>query len=209
MTEPASRVMSMFFTYTTGMAGRDTSGNRKIDRKRIVDAAVELAESRSWEAVWLHEVALALGVELAEIQVFFREKDEIVDAFFDRADQAAVAVCAEEGFADLPSGERMVRSIMAWLDALAAHRCVVRQMIGAKAEIGHLHIQIPALMRISRTVQWFREAAGYRDTLPGRAFVEALHTAIYLAAFVRWMRDESPDSDATRAFLERGFRISR
>ena len=55
---------------------------------RIVDAAVTLAEERSWEAVRLHDVAAALNITLDDIRRHFREKEDIVDAWFDRADSA-------------------------------------------------------------------------------------------------------------------------
>ncbi len=177
-----------------------------LNRDHIVDAAIAIAESGTWESTRLHEVALALNTDLEQIQRFFREKDEIIDAFFDRADRAAVRVSATQDFQTLSQDERMQRAIMSWLHALAAHRRVVREMIGAKLEFGHLHIQVPALMRISRTVQWFREAAGYRDTLPRRALMEAIHTSIYLAIFSYWMRDESKDSERTDKLLERMLR---
>jgi AcrR family transcriptional regulator len=174
-----------------------------LSRERIVDAAIDLAESGTWEGARLHEVALMLRTDLEHIQRFFREKDEIVDAFFDRADRAAVRVSAAQEFQGFSREQRMQQAIMAWLYALAPHRRVVREMIGAKLEFGHLHIQLPALMRISRTVQWFRESAGYRDTLPRRALIEALHTSIYLAIFTYWMRDESKNSEKTEKLLER------
>lgn len=174
-----------------------------LSRERIVDAAIALAESAPWEEVRLHEVALMLGTDLEHIQHFFREKDEIIDAFFDRADRAAVGVSAQPGFQGLSREERMQHTIMTWFHTLAPHRRVVREMVGAKLEFGHVHIQVPALMRISRTVQWFRETAGYRDTLPQRALMEAAHTSIYLTSFTYWLRDESKGSEKTEKLLQR------
>lgn len=172
-------------------------------REKILDCAVELAETSGWEAVRLHQVAASLDIGLADIQQHFTEKDQLIDAWFDRADQAALVASQAETIAALPPREKLAAVIMAWLDHLAPHRRVVREMIGAKAEIGHIHIQIPAVMRISRTVQWFREAAGCSDSLPLRAVVEAIHTGIYLVAFTFWMRDDSPDSERTRQLLHR------
>jgi hypothetical protein len=110
---------------------------------------------------------------------------------------------ASPGHILLSRKERMHRAIMAWLDALAGHRQVTRQMILGKLEPGHFHIQLPGLMRISRTVQWMREAAGYDASFPRRAVEELAHTSIYLATFGYWMSDESPQSDRTRRFLDR------
>jgi hypothetical protein len=91
---------------------------------------------------------------------------------------------------------------MVWLDALAPHRKVTREMILAKCEPGHIHIQVPAVMRISRTVQWMREAAHRDATYVHRALEESVLTGIYLATFVRWMGDTSPGSSRTRGFLQ-------
>lgn len=175
----------------------------KLDmREAIVDTAVAIAERSSWEAVRLFDVATELNISLDDIRPYFREKEDLVDAWFDRADSRMLKSAETVGFLSLSPRERIHHLIMTWLDALAAHRKVTRQMIGAKLEPGHLHIQIPAIMRISRTVQWMREAAQRDATLIRRALEETALTTIYLAAFVYWMRDESENSRRTRDFLE-------
>ncbi|HHQ41047.1 MAG TPA: TetR/AcrR family transcriptional regulator [Chromatiales bacterium] len=172
--------------------------------ERIVDAAVALAEEHgSWEAVRLHHVADRLGVGLEEIRACFPEKDALIDAWFDRADRAALAAARAPDFRRRPLRARLVAVMWAWLEALAAHRRVTRQMILAKLEPGHIHIQIPALVRISRTVQWMREAAGIEHAGPRRAIEETALTAVYLAVFARWLADASPGRMETRHLLER------
>ena len=171
-------------------------------RDRIVDAAIALAEVKNWEAIRLHQVASELGLSLDHIREEFREKDEIVDAWFDRADSAMLKDAAASDSSLLTRRERMHRAIMSWLDALSVHKQVTRQMILEKLEPGHVHIQFPALMRVSRTVQWMREAAGYDASFPRRAVEEVAHTSIYLTTFSYWMWDSSPRSERTRRFLE-------
>jgi len=171
-------------------------------RERIVDTALELAGTSSWEAVRLHEMASRLGITLDDIRRLFPEKEDIVDAWFDRADQAMLAVSETPGFHDEPPRLRLQRLILAWLDALGSHRRVTRQMIYNKLEPGHLHVQIPGLLRVSRTVQWFREAALRDATYLRRALEETGLTTIYLLTFFRWMHDDSPGSHRTRRFLE-------
>lgn len=172
------------------------------ERDRIVDAAIALAEQGSWEAVRLHAVAAALDVPLDEIRRHFREKEDIVDAWFDRADSAMLREAEAPGFLELTPRERIRRLIMTWLGALAAHRKVTRQMIYSKLEPGHLHIQIPGLMRVSRTVQWIREAAQRDATYVRRALEETGLTTIYLATFFNWMNDASPGAIRTERFLD-------
>jgi hypothetical protein len=91
---------------------------------------------------------------------------------------------------------------MTWLGALYPYRKTTRQMIFGKLEPGHIHIQIPGLIRISRTVQWMREAAGRNATYIRRALEETGLTTIYLAAFTHWMNDSSSGSTNTGRFLD-------
>lgn len=169
----------------------------------IVDAALALAERTSWEAVRLHDIAATLGVGLNDVRDYFREKEDIVDAWFDRADIAMLedAACADYGA--LPSDLRLERSIVTWLATLTPYRRVTREMILNKLEPGHVHYQLNGLLRVSRTVQWMREAAGRKTVLPWRAVEETVLTGIYLATFLAWMYDDSPNSTRTRAFLRR------
>lgn len=169
---------------------------------QIVDTAVELGEQRSWEAVRLHDIAASLGITLDDVRTYFREKEDIVDAWFERADSVMLKAAEVSDFSYLTPRQRLHRLIMAWFSALYPYRKATRQMIYGKLEPGHIHIQIPELMRISRTVQWMREAAGRDATYIRRALEETGLTTIYLAAFLRWMNDNSSDSARTSRFLE-------
>jgi ubiquinone biosynthesis protein COQ9 len=169
---------------------------------RIVDAAIALGEQQSWEAVRLHDVAHALGVTLDDVRRHFREKEDVVDAWFDRADGAMLRESEAPGFLELTPRRRLHRLLMTWLGALAPHRKVTRQMIYGKLEPGHIHIQIPGLMRVSRTVQWMREAARRDATYLRRALEETGLTTIYLMTFFYWMNDDSPESASTSRFLD-------
>lgn len=170
---------------------------------QIVNTAVELGERTSWEAVRLHDVAAALGITLDDVRTHFREKEDIVDAWFERADSAMLKVAQGPDFSSLTPRQRLHRLIMTWLGAFHPYRKTTRQMIWGKLEPGHVHIQIPGLMRISRTVQWMREAAERDATHVRRALEETALTSIYLATFVHWMNDSSSGSSRTSRFLDR------
>lgn len=169
---------------------------------QIVNAAVELGEQKSWEAVRLHDVAAALGITLDDVRVHFREKEDIVDAWFERADSAMLKMAQASDFSFLTPRQRLHRLIMTWLASLYPYRKTTRQMIYGKLEPGHLHVQIPGLMRISRTVQWMREAAERDATYLRRALEESALTSIYLATFVHWMNDSSSGSSRSSRFLD-------
>lgn len=161
-----------------------------ITRDAIIDAALALADRSHWERVRLHEVAANAGCSLDDVRRHFREKEEIVDAWLDRADAAALALADRS-----PS---FVELVDAWLSSLAPYRRVTREMIVTRLEPGHLHHQLPSLTRISRTVQWLREAARRDHAFVARALDESACTALFVAAFVHWLNDGSPAQRATR-----------
>lgn len=171
-------------------------------KEQIVDAALELAEQTSWESVRLSHVASRMGIGLDQIRKHFAEKEDIVDAWFDRADSALLN-SIEQITAHSEMERRVHCAMMVWFDALSAHRRPTRQMIINKFEPGHLHFQVNGALRVSRTVQWMREAVELQDSLPWRAFSEAGMTGIYLATFAFWMFDTSSGSRNTRAFLSK------
>jgi len=171
--------------------------------QRIVDTALAIADRRDWDSVRLHAIAAELNISLDDIRRHYREKEDLIDAWFDRADQAMLKVADDEAFQECRSEEKIHTLLMGWLDMLSAHRRVTRQMIFGKLEPGHLHYQIKGLLRVSRTVQWLREAAGRNATLPLRAIEETALTALYLTTFLHWMFDDSDGSQSTSRFLHR------
>jgi ubiquinone biosynthesis protein COQ9 len=168
----------------------------------ILDSAMSLAEQRGWDAVHMYDVAQAMGLPLAEIARNFGDKDELVEAWFDRADAALLAVADSAGWMELTPRERLHRAMFSWLDALAPHRRVTGDMLRYKFQPEHLHLQAQGVVRISRTVQWIREAACIPSVGWRREFEEAALTSIYLATFARWLADGSANAERTRAFLD-------
>jgi len=172
-------------------------------REQIVTAALALGERTSWERVTLSGIADELGITLEQIRVHFPHKDDIAEAWFDRADSAMLRYAATADFRAQSDELRVYGVIMVWLDALAPHRRVTGEMLLYKFEPGHLHLQALGIMRVSRTVQWFREAARLHATKLRRVLEEAGLTSVYLLVFARWLNDHSEDSAATRALLRR------
>lgn len=162
-----------------------------VTRDQIIDAALALADASHWERVRLHEVAASAGCTLDEVRAHFREKDEFIDAWFDRADQAVLR----------GQGNPIGALVVTWLDALAPYRRVTREMVLSRLEPGHLHHQLPSVLRISRTVQWLREAAGRDHAFAARAFDEVACTTLCVTAFAHWLYDETPGQRATRERL--------
>lgn len=179
----------------------------RMTREAIVDAALELASHHGWESIRLHEVAAECGTGLDDIRQHFGDKDDIIDAWFDRADGAMLQRHDNGALAGLSARERLFELITTWLDGLAPYQRVTREMIGHKMEFGHVHVQFPAVLRISRTVQWIREGARLDAPLPRRALEEAALTALFVKTFLYWLHDDSPGQENTRKWLNRGLTL--
>ncbi len=170
--------------------------------EKILDTALKQAEESSWEAVDLHTVAGALDISLHDIKRCYPQKDDLVEAWFDRADKAVLSEKISEDFAALASHQRVHKVMMLWFLSMSKHRRVTRQMLYYKLEPGHVHLQVLGLMRISRTVQWFREAALLKTKDIHRIIEELSLTRIYLSSFALWLFDDSKNSLRTDRYLE-------
>lgn len=167
----------------------------------ILNTALQLAEEQSWERLRLQDIARELNISLDDIRIHYTQKDDLVDAWFDRADSSMLQAAASPVVAQLDMAAKLHHIIMAWLDTLATHRQVTADMLWYKLEPAHLHLQIQGILRISRTVQWFREAAEQDSTHLRRILEEVGLTSIYVATFIRWMNDTSERQQRTRDFL--------
>lgn len=176
---------------------------KTIGRDEIVDRALEMADSKSWESLRLHQLAQQLDISLEALSQHFQDKDAIAEAWFDRADAKMLAQAATAAFRKAPARERFGRLIMSWLNTLAPHRRVTREIIYGKFAPGQLPFQLTGLTRVHRTVQWMREAAQRDATLPWRTLEEAALAGIYLVTFCYWMRDDSEGTARTAEFLDR------
>jgi len=171
--------------------------------EHILQTALTLGERQGWDAVHLHEVAQQAGLTLAEIHQCVRSKDDLAEAWFDRAEVALLHAGDDARWGDLPVRDRLQRTIMAWFDALAPHRGLSVEMLRYKLQPDHLHLQIQGVMRISRTVQWIRETARLPAVGWRREIEEVALTGVFLGAVGCWLLDRSLNARRTRAWLAR------
>lgn len=189
------------------MARAASKSVRRVNRpddvaERILEAALLRAEDDGWGAVRLRDVAAQLDIPLDAVLDYYRDLDAVADAWFLRAWHAMLQP-PPDGFADLPTPQRIETIILRWFDALSGHRRVTGEMLGAKMWYAHPHHWIPAIFNLSRTVQWIREVslldAGGRQ----RQIEEIGLTGLFLATLRVWVRDETEGQQKTRDFLRR------
>jgi ubiquinone biosynthesis protein COQ9 len=168
----------------------------------IVAAALDEAERGGWPSVRLNRVAARLGVTLPDVYEHFRDCEAIGDAWLAVGDRAMLDL-GGRSYLTLPAASRIERAILAWLDALAGRRLVTRQILLGKLYPGHPHHLIALILRLSRTVQWLREAARLDAPPPQRQIEEIGLTWLFAATVAVWAVDASPDQAMTRRFLTR------
>ncbi|MDX1536452.1 TetR/AcrR family transcriptional regulator [Arsukibacterium sp.] len=165
-----------------------------VDKQTVLDQALQLAEHSGWENLQLTALANSLNIDVAELATVVKQKDQLADAWFDRADDAMLRT---ELATASDKAEKLELAIRSWLNALAPYQQLTRQMLYYKLEPGHVHLQAAALLRISRTVQWLRELAGLQATGGARIAQELALSGLFSSVFIGWLADSSPAQTAT------------
>ncbi|WP_105258896.1 TetR/AcrR family transcriptional regulator [Pseudoalteromonas sp. T1lg88] len=172
-----------------------------LSPQTILFAAIALAQQSSWERFSLQQLAGSLNCGLSDIHRYFRSKDDIAEALFDGADRAMLAYADTEAAKVGSEQERTLNCIMSWFHYLAPYKAVVRDIMRYKLEPGHVHLQAHGVTRVSRTVQWFREAAARPQQGLAKVADEIALTSAYLSSFYCFLSDNSADNAKTRALL--------
>ncbi len=178
------------------------SGPRRDVADRILRAALDEAERSGWQALRLNQVAAKLGLALTEVYAHFHDSDAIAEAWLATADRAMLRT-RSRAFALRPPPERLAETLLDWLGALSSHRKVTAEILLGKLYPGHPHYLTALVFRLSRTVQWWREAALLNAPPPVRQLEEIALTWLFVASVVVWANDGSTGQAATRRFVER------
>lgn len=169
----------------------------------ILNEALTLAKQSSWENFSMLLLAERLHCDLSVIRSYYRSKDDMAEALFDQADAAMLQLAGKLDRKRLTSTERLIDCIMAWLNFLAPHKNLVKEILAYKFEPGHFHLQAHGITRVSRTVQWFLQAAGREYTGIKRVGDELSVTSVYLTSLAFYFVDKSEQHVKTRALLHR------
>ena len=167
----------------------------------ILEAALRKAAQTGWDRLQLHELAAELGLPLGTLALHYADKNALAQALFDRADQSMWAACEAPGWRALEATARLEQALFAWFEPLAPHRRVVGQMLRYPLQPEHVHLQLQGLLRISRTVQWWREVAALNASGLRRELLEVVLTGIYLNTFAAWLADETLGARRARRWL--------
>lgn len=182
--------------------GRKTAGKRAAPKDvetRALDAALELAATRSWADISLADIAAKAGLKLSQIYPVAPSKAALLAAFSRRIDGEVLSEDLE-GLEDSPARDRLFDVMMRRFDALEPYRDAVGNIL-ADAWAEPL-ASLGGLPQLNRSMAWMLEAAqipteGWRGLLRTQGLV-----GIYLATLRVWLRDDSLDKSKTMAQLD-------
>lgn len=180
-----------------------------LSRDHILNAALQLGNHVGWEKLTLYQIARHLDLSLADIHQHFAQKDDLVDAWLDRADTTMLAHFPQAvSDAQSTTEQRLRIAMQKWLDALSPHHKLTGDMLLYKLEPGHFHLQAAGVLRISRTVQWFREAAELNAGHLQRIGQEIALSSLFIGIFIHWLNDKTPNQRSTRERLRHALRCA-
>ncbi|WNC70082.1 hypothetical protein RI845_08070 [Thalassotalea nanhaiensis] len=180
----------------------------EITPQIVLDEALSLAKQSSWESFSMLALAERLQCDLSVIRSFYRSKDDMAEALFDQADLAMLKLASKLDRNNSTSTERLIDCIMAWLNFLAPHKSIIKEILAYKFEPGHFHLQAHGVTRVSRTVQWFLQAAGRDYSGVKRVGDELSVTSAYLLSLSFYFVDNSVQHAKTKALLQRTLKRS-
>jgi len=169
---------------------------------RVAAAALALAEETGWYDLPMRDLARRLGVGLDALAARYADPNAIADIVFARARDAMLAD-GRTPRGGVPPRQRVEQAMLRWYDALAPHRRVAAQMIGAKLHPSHAHHWAPLPFHLSRLIWWLREAAALDATGRRRQAEEIALSGIFLAMLAAWSCDASEGQARSRALLAR------
>ncbi len=166
----------------------------------LLEAAFALIAEAGWHGFSASSLAERTGASLQDIHDLLPTPAALACRLGERLDRAMLAVPSDE-LLELSPRERLFELLMRRIDALAPFRPgLVRLRAEARAEI---ELGLAALAGLDRMAGWLLDLArlpghGLRGRLARRALMLA-----YARVFTVWLKDDSPDQDATLAELDR------
>lgn len=172
-------------------------------RRRVADAAMEIAAREGWRRVGPVAVADAAGLGLAAFYRRFPERGDLLAAVSRIADEAVLAGDAEPS-AEESARDRLFDVMMRRFDALlpfreglaAVHRDLRREPLTALAFAGTLR----------RSMAWMLRAARLDADGAAAPLSIAGLCAVYARVFPVWLTDDTPDLARTMAALDGALR---
>ncbi|MDX6497939.1 MAG: hypothetical protein QOG23_1199 [Blastocatellia bacterium] len=194
-------------------AGRRAQSKEAI-RKRIVSAALNLFQTKGFDATTTKAIARKAGIAEGTVFNYFKSKEDIALHFFEQeVDQAIAAVRENPRLRKAPLEEKLFTLVHSQLEFLAPHE----RFIGAAfihalkpaSQLGIFSHRAQALRHryVGFVQELFEESLPKRQQSPLSWVAPEAFWIFYLGALLYWLHDPSPGKQHTLAFLDRSLSI--
>jgi len=194
-------------------AGRRAQSKQAI-RKRIVSAALNLFQTKGFDATTTKAIARKAGIAEGTVFNYFKSKEDIALHFFEQeVDQAIAAVRENPRLRKAPLEEKLFTLVHSQLEFLAPHE----RFIGAAfihalkpaSQLGIFSHRAQALRHryVGFVQELFEESLPKRQQSPLSWVAPEAFWIFYLGALLYWLHDSSPGKQHTLAFLDRSLSI--
>lgn len=169
-------------------------------REKAVEAALDLASRRDWNAISLRDIAKKTKIPLSQLHEHFDDRLDIIAAW-GRVLDKKVLENAGTPDPDTAAKDRLFDVLMDRFDALNDNREGARSIIlSLRRDPKQACIALPHL---GRSMSWMLETAGIETTGWKGALKIAGVSAIYLRTLYVWCDDDSEDMAKTMAALDK------
>lgn len=180
---------------------------------RITRAALELFQSRGFEATTTRAIARRAGIAEGTLFNYFPAKEDIALHFFEEEVEHAIAtVQGNARLRSAPLHEKLFALIESQLEYLAPYEnfigAAVVQAMTPGSRLGPANIKAHgAWVRYLGFVQdLFDEAVRKKQIAPIGWWVPQAYWVYYMTVVLFWLHDQSPGKQHTLAFLDRSLK---
>lgn len=170
-------------------------------KNNVVEAALELAASKSWDDVSMYAIARQADVDNDDLTALFEDKEDILAAYAAQVDKRVDAAFQGEDTAQDSERDRLFDVLMERFDILNENREAVTSILNTITLDPKQGID--SLPHLCKSMRRMANTAGITLCgLRGAIKITAL-TILYLKLLRDWVKDDSPDMAATMAGLDK------
>jgi AcrR family transcriptional regulator len=188
--------------------------NKEAIRKRIVTGALNLFQTKGFEATTTKAIARKAGIAEGTVFNYFKTKEDIALYFLEQeVDHAIAAVRGNPRLRKAPLEEKLFTLVHSQLEFLAPHE----RFIGAAfihalkpaSQLGIFSHRAQELRHryIGFVQELFEESLPKQQQSPLTWVAPEAFWIFYLGALLYWLHDSSPGKQHTLAFLDRSLSI--
>lgn len=184
----------------------------EVTRQRILEAALELFREKGFEESTMREVAARTQVSTGLAYYYFKSKEEIVHAFYQRAREELDAWLEPAHAASGKFEERLSALILAKFDYFAPHRKFLGALMGHAADPAHplspFHENSQEIRELDQ--RHFERALRETGVTAPRDLEPVLPKILWMyqmGMILFWIYDRSPGQSHARQLLDKSIGI--